>query len=104
MNRRVKAEEVLLEANEALDSAKDRFQVVKLKLNGANIQVIPMSLEHLLESVRLLEFWLDYRLGWITCCSGLREIVKGRQLFRKLARLSLLTILLRSIMHYFTDM
>lgn len=81
MNRRVKAEEVLLEADEALDSARDRFQVIKLMLNGAKIQAIPMSLKHLLESVRLLGFWLDSRLGWITCCSGLHEIVKGRPTF-----------------------
>lgn len=85
VNRGVKAEEVLLEANKALHSANDRFQVIKLKLNGAKIQDIPMSLKHLLESVRLLGFCLDSRLGWITCCSGLHDIVKGRQLFRKLA-------------------
>lgn len=35
MNRGVQTEEVLLEANDALDSAKDWFHVNKLKLNDA---------------------------------------------------------------------
>lgn len=44
MNRGPQTEEVLLEANEALDSAKDWFRVNKFKLNDAKTQFILMSL------------------------------------------------------------
>lgn len=92
INRGLNAQEVLSEANETFNYAKNWFQKNKLMLNEDKTQRILISLKREIleenkEPVKLLGFWLDSKLDWnfhaTKVCSKLSRVT---HLLRKLTK------------------